>query len=175
MRAQGLSLPWRKPVHLKELLSSSSFFLLLTHTQVRGVSPPPPSSRPPATPPSPPPGKPAHKKIRVTSSEGKTANLTLEPSVTFSELQAAIERELRCVCVCVCIYSMCKFKALNFELYLTFHLYVTPPSMQHPSRETAPTIRVPPTGAPSLIGPLPPRQPFKRRACVRRRGWSTHS
>ena len=42
-----------------------------------------------------PTSPPASKKIKVTASDGRTANLTLDPSTTFVELQAVIEQELR--------------------------------------------------------------------------------
>ena len=71
---------------------------------------PPTSSHPTSTTsttvtPSHSSSPPASKKIKVTSSDGRTANLTLDPSTTFMQLQAAIERELRFVCewVCVCV------------------------------------------------------------------------
>ncbi len=55
---------------------------------------PPTQPRPPPQS-SPTPSTPAKKKIRVTTSDGKMANLTLELSTSFSEFQAAIEREFR--------------------------------------------------------------------------------
>lgn len=56
---------------------------------------------PPQT--SPTPSKPAKKRIRVTTSNGKVANLLLDLSTSFSEFQAAIEKEFRCVCASHCM------------------------------------------------------------------------
>ena len=39
--------------------------------------------------------KPLQKRVRVSTSDGRTCNLCLEQSVTYSQLQAAIERDLR--------------------------------------------------------------------------------
>ena len=73
-------------------------YQLLVVSQQKSLTPPPSTKTTPprSTGDSPSPtSQPAQKKIKVTSSNGKTANLTLEPTVTYSQLQAAIERELR--------------------------------------------------------------------------------
>lgn len=42
-----------------------------------------------------PTSKPSSKRIRVTSSDGRTCNLNLDLTVTFSQLQEAIHKELK--------------------------------------------------------------------------------
>lgn len=55
----------------------------------------PTSKIPPSSIPKSPSSKALEKRIRVTSSDGRTCNLKLDLSVTYVQLQEAIEQELR--------------------------------------------------------------------------------
>lgn len=52
------------------------------------------SKSPPSSVPKQPNSKPSEKRIRVTSSDGRTCNLSLDLAVTYQQLQQAIEKEL---------------------------------------------------------------------------------
>lgn len=55
------------------------------------------SKSPQSSAPKSPHSKASEKRIRVTSSDGRTCNLKLDVSVTYVQLQEAIEQELKYV------------------------------------------------------------------------------
>ena len=94
---------------LSFLLISLSHTHTHTHTQGPRVSPTPthsssnetsPTSHSHSRPshrssPHSPSSKPANKKIKLTLSDGRSANLTLDPNTTFEQLQQTIEKEFK--------------------------------------------------------------------------------
>ena len=63
----------------------------------------------PATPPptKPGPSSSSSKRVRVTASDGRSVDLTFDPSVTFAQLQSTIAKELRCFPLSLFLYLMC--------------------------------------------------------------------
>ena len=72
--------------------SSSSKSLLSTPTS-KIASAPAPSKTTPSPPTKSQTTEPLQKRLRVTSSDGRATNLSLDVAVTYAQLQEAIEKE----------------------------------------------------------------------------------